>query len=169
MSLIKNLFDKVIQIQTKIIEKMDNKIQLDSEGKLPDNIAVSYSKQKTIGYSSAATQLVFKNDISIYKTLVNSNKTFTFNFNQLDSTENSYVFELWLYLENDSSSITFPSNLTWLNDQIPDMSQANNLYCIVIRVLPNYFIYDAQNKSGTSISSPLIIGNLAYKHAITLA
>lgn len=163
MSLIKNLFDKVIQIQTKIIEKLDSKVQLDSNGQLPTAVAVSYSKQKT---SSADTQFVFKNDISIYKTLVNSNKTFTFNFNQLDRNENSYVFELWIYLENDTSSITFPSELTWLNDQVPDMSQANNLYCIVIRVLPSYFI---QNNNETGIISPTVIGNLAYKHAIELS
>lgn len=157
MSLIKNLFDKVIQIQTKIIERLDSKIQLDSNGNVPDSIAIAYSKQKHNDATSST--IMFKNDISIYNLDIKSSTSLVFDCSQLNLQNQSYVFQLWISMSG-SYSITFPSNISWLNDQMPDISNTGTLYCVVVRVLPAKF--------GSTSTSPKMIGNLAYSHSTSL-
>ena len=102
--------------------------------------------------------ITFKKDISIYKIEVNEATTFTFDFSQLDEN-NCYTFELWISMLTPVS-LTFPSDVAWLNDEAPDMS-AVSTYCIVVRKLPSTM--------GTStITSPKALLNLAYQYALTL-
>ena len=102
--------------------------------------------------------ITFKKDISIYKIEVNEVTTFTFDFSQLDEN-NCYTFELWISMLTPVS-LTFPSDVAWLNDEAPDMS-AVSTYCIVVRKLPSTM--------GTStITSPKALLNLAYQYTLTL-
>lgn len=158
MSLIKDLFDKVIQIQIKTLQKLQNKVQIDSSGNLPFQAATSYCKQKVQQVSG--TSIGFKNDISIYTIDITENTELSFNYSSLDRENNSFTFQLWINMDS-IYSITFPSSVSWLNDEAPDMSQPG-LYCIAFRILPITFT------DTRTISSPVIIGNLNYYHAITL-
>ena len=102
--------------------------------------------------------ITFKKDISIYKIEVANATTFTFNFSQLDEN-NCYTFELWVSMSTPVT-LTFPSDVAWLNNEVPDMSETST-YCIVVRKLPATM--------GTStITSPKALLNLAYQYALTL-
>ena len=125
----------------------DNKYALKTE--------INNPEQKTEVTTNAIT---FKKDISIYKIEISRSTTFTFNFSQLDEN-NCYTFELWVSMSTPIT-LTFPSNVAWLNDEVPDMSEAST-YCIVVRKLPATM--------GTStITSPKALLNLAYQYALTL-
>lgn len=107
---------------------------------------------------ATAENVVFKKDISIYKIEVANATTFTFDFSQLDEN-NCYTFELWVSMSTPVT-LTFPSDVAWLNDEVPDMSESST-YCIVVRKLPATM--------GTStITSPKALLNLAYQYALTL-
>ena len=102
--------------------------------------------------------ITFKKNISIYKIEVNEATTFTFDFSQLDEN-NCYTFELWISMLTPVS-LTFPSDVAWLDDEAPDMSMVST-YCIVVRKLPSTM--------GTStITSPKALLNLAYQYTLTL-
>lgn len=102
--------------------------------------------------------ITFKKDISIYKIEISQATTFTFDFSQLDEN-NYYTFELWVSMSTPVT-LTFPSDVAWLNDEVPDMSEAST-YCIVVRKLPSTM--------GTSaITSPKALLNLAYQYPLVL-
>lgn len=102
--------------------------------------------------------IIFKKDTSIYKIEVANATTFTFDFSQLDEN-NCYTFELWVSMSTPVT-LTFPSDVAWLNDEVPDMSEAST-YCIVVRKLPSTM--------GTStITSPKALLNLAYQYPLVL-
>lgn len=107
---------------------------------------------------ATAENIVFKKDISIYKIELTTATTFTFDWSQLDS-EICYTFELWVSMSTPVT-LTFPSDVAWLNDEVPDMSEAST-YCIVVRKLPSTM--------GTStITSPKALLNLAYQYSLVL-
>ena len=107
---------------------------------------------------ATANAIIFKKDISIYKIEVANATTFTFDFSQLDEN-NCYTFELWVSMSTPVA-LTFPSDVAWLNDEVPDMSETST-YCIVIRKLPAAM--------GTSaITSPKALLNLAYQYPLVL-
>lgn len=119
-----------------------------------DTIQIGPS-MKTEATTNAIT---FKKDISIYKIEVANATTFTFDFSQLDEN-NCYTFELWVSMSTPVT-LTFPSDVAWLNDEVPDMSEAST-YCIVVRKLPSTM--------GTSaINSPKALLNLAYQYPLVL-
>ena len=119
-----------------------------------DTIQVGPS-MKTEATTNAIT---FKKDISIYKIEVANATTFTFDFSQLDEN-NCYTFELWVSMSTPVT-LTFPSDVAWLNDEVPDMSEAST-YCIVVRKLPS-------TMATSTITSPKALLNLAYQYALTL-
>ena len=102
--------------------------------------------------------IVFKKDISVYKIEVTAATTFTFDFSEL-SEDACYTFELWVQM-NTPSTLTFPSNVQWLDNTAPDMSESS-MYCIVIRKMPNTMVT-------STITSPIAIMNLAYKYTFTM-
>ena len=102
--------------------------------------------------------IIFKKDVSIYKIEVANATTFTCDFSQLDEN-NCYTFELWVSMSTPVT-LTFPSDVAWLNDEVPDMSETST-YCIVVRKLPATM--------GTStITSPKALLNLAYQYPVVL-
>lgn len=107
---------------------------------------------------ATAENIVFKKDISIYKIELTTATTFTFDWSQLDS-EICYTFELWVSMSTPVT-LTFPSDVAWLNDEVPDMSEAST-YCIVVRKLPS-------TMGASTITSPKALLNLAYQYALTL-
>ena len=119
-----------------------------------DTIQVGPS-MKTEATTNAIT---FKKDISIYKIEVANATTFTFDWSQLDS-EVCYTFELWVSMSTPVT-LTFPSDVAWLNDEVPDMSEAST-YCIVIRKLP-------ATMATSTITSPKALLNLAYQYPLVL-
>ena len=119
-----------------------------------DTIQVGPS-MKTEATTNAIT---FKKDISIYKIEVANATTFTFDWSQLDS-EICYTFELWVSMSTPVA-LTFPSDVAWLNDEVPDMSEAST-YCIVIRKMPAAM-------ATSTITSPKALLNLAYQYPLVL-
>lgn len=107
---------------------------------------------------ATAENIVFKKDVSIYKIEVANATTFTFDFSQLDEN-NCYTFELWVSMSTPVT-LTFPSDVAWLNDEVPDMSEAST-YCIVVRKLPAAMATSA-------ITSPKALLNLAYQYPLVL-
>ena len=112
-------------------------------------------EMKTIAITK---DIVFKKDISVYKIEVAAATTFTFDFSEL-SEDACYTFELWVQM-NTPSTLTFPSNVQWLDNTAPDMSESS-MYCIVIRKMPNTMVT-------STITSPIAIMNLAYKYTFTM-
>ena len=119
-----------------------------------DTIQVGPS-MKTEATTNAIT---FKKDISIYKIEVANATTFTFDFSQLDEN-NCYTFELWVSMSTPVT-LTFPSDVAWLNDEVPDMSETST-YCIVIRKMPAAM-------ATSTITSPKALLNLAYQYPLVL-
>ena len=144
-SFITNSVSNLTNYYTKT--ESDNKYALKTE--------INNPEQKT---EVTTRSIVFKKNISIYKIEVSNSTTFTFNFNQLDNN-NCYTFELWVSMSTPVT-LTFPSNVAWLNDEVPDMSEIST-YCIVVRKLPSTM--------GTStITSPKALLNLAYQYQLVL-
>ena len=108
--------------------------------------------------SAVTKDIVFKKDISIYKIEVANATTFTFDFSQLDEN-NCYTFELWVSMSTPVT-LTFPSDVAWLNDEVPDMSEIST-YCIVVRKLPAAM-------ATSTITSPKALLNLAYQYPLVL-
>lgn len=102
--------------------------------------------------------IIFKKDVSIYKIEVANATTFTFDFSQLDEN-NCYTFELWVSMSTPVA-LTFPSDVAWLNDEVPDMSETST-YCIVIRKMP-------ATMATSTITSPKALLNLAYQYPLVL-
>lgn len=103
--------------------------------------------------------IVFKKDVSVYKIELSAATTFTFDVSNLDEA-NCYTFELWVQMST-AQTLTFPSNSAWLDGTTPDMSEAG-MYCFVIRKMPATMVT-------STITSPQILMNLAYKYSFTLA
>lgn len=112
-------------------------------------------EMKTIAVTK---DIVFKKDISVYKIEVANATTFTFDFSQLDEN-NCYTFELWVSMSTPVT-LTFPSDVAWLNNEVPDMSEAST-YCIVVRKLPAAM-------ATSTITSPKALLNLAYQYPLVL-
>lgn len=112
-------------------------------------------EMKTIAITK---DIVFKKDISVYKIEVANATTFTFDFSQLDEN-NCYTFKLWVSMSTPVT-LTFPSDAAWLNDEVPDMSEAST-YCIVVRKLPAAM-------ATSTITSPKSLLNLAYQYPLVL-
>ena len=108
--------------------------------------------------AAVTKDIVFKKDISVYKIELSVATTFTFDFSEL-SEDACYTFELWVQM-NTPATLTFPSNVQWLDNIAPDMSESS-MYCIVIRKMPNTMVT-------STITSPTAIMNLAYKYAFTM-
>lgn len=139
----------------KLFIKSKNQIYTIQSSLIALKTEINNPEQKTEVTTNAIT---FKKDISIYKIEINEATTFTFDFSQLDEN-NCYTFELWVSMSTPVT-LTFPSDVAWLNDEVPDMSEAST-YCIVVRKLPSTM--------GTStITSPKALLNLAYQYALTL-
>ena len=102
--------------------------------------------------------IVFKKDISVYKIELSVATTFTFDFSEL-SEDACYTFELWVSMSTPVT-LTFPSDAAWLNDEVPDMSEAST-YCIVVRKLPAAM-------ATSTITSPKSLLNLAYQYPLVL-
>ena len=112
-------------------------------------------EMKTIAITK---DIVFKKDIAVYKIEVAAATTFTFDFSHLDEN-NCYTFELWVSMSTPVT-LTFPSDVAWLNDEVPDMSEAST-YCIVVRKLPAAM-------ATSTITSPKALLNLAYQYPLVL-
>ena len=110
---------------------------------------VAYAMQPA---ETTTKDIVFKDNVSIYNIDISSATTFTFDFSQL-SSDACYTFELWVKMST-VSTLTFPSNVAWLDGSAPDMSESST-YCIVIRKFPETFV-----TSGNAVA----IMNLAYKY-----
>ena len=151
-SMVNDLFLKVIEIQQKTLEKIDT--NADSA-----QTAIAFCAQAA--EQPSGTTIAFKNDKSIYKIIVSGQTTYTLDTSELNVEQSSYVFEVWVYM-NTAYSITF-NGVTWLEE--PDLTLVDSsptLFCLTFRTVPTKF-------GSITISSPSIIGNLAYKHAVTLA
>ena len=111
--------------------------------------SIAYAMQPV---ETTTKDIVFKDNISIYNIDISSATTFTFDFNQL-SSDACYTFELWVKMST-VSTLTFPSNVAWLDGSAPDMSEQST-YCIVVRKFPESFV-----TSGNAVA----IINLAYKY-----
>lgn len=103
--------------------------------------------------------IVFKKDVSVYKIELSAATTFTFDVSNLDEA-NCYTFELWVQMST-AQTLTFPSSSAWLDGTTPDISEAG-MYCFVIRKMPATMVT-------STITSPQILMNLAYKYSFTLA
>lgn len=112
-------------------------------------------EMKTIAITK---DIVFKKDISVYKIELSVATTFTFDFSEL-SEDACYTFELWVSMSTPVT-LTFPSDAAWLNDEVPDMSEAST-YCIVVRKLPAAM-------ATSTITSPKSLLNLAYQYPLVL-
>ena len=132
-----------------------------STGKIPPDLYEAGGSSSTgpaMKNEATAENNKKKKDISIYKIELTTATTFTFDWSQLDS-EICYTFELWVSMSTPVT-LTFPSDVAWLNNEVPDMSEVST-YCIVVRKLPATM--------GTStITSPKALLNLAYQYALTL-
>lgn len=151
-SMVNDLFLKVIEIQQKTLEKIDTKADA-------EQTAIAFCAQTA--EQPTGTTVTFKNDKSIYKIVVSAQTTYTLDTSELSLEQSSYVFEIWVYMAN-AYSITF-SGVTWLEQ--PDLTlvdQSPTLFCLTFRTVPTKF-------GSVTISSPSIIGNLAYKHAVTVS
>lgn len=151
-SLVNDLFLKVIEIQQKTLEKIDAKGDA-------EQTAIAFCAQ--IAEQPTGDTITFKNDKSIYKVVVSANTTYRLNTSKLNLEQASYVFEVWVYMAN-AHSLTF-EGVTWLEQ--PDLAlvdQSPTLFCLTFRTVPTKF-------GSVTISSPTIIGNLAYKHAVTVS
>ena len=151
--------DQWKDIALEVVENLDNPNQTT----VPTTQAVKdYVDTIQVGPSmkteATTNAIIFKKDISIYKIEVANVTTFTFDFSQLDEN-NCYTFELWVSMSTPVA-LTFPSDVAWLNDEVPDMSETST-YCIVVRKLPATM--------GTStITSPKALLNLAYQYPVVL-
>lgn len=133
-------------------------VRLDENGKINATLVTDTFNNPEQKTEVTANSIAFKKNISIYKIEVANATTFTFDFSQLDEN-NCYTFELWVSMSTPVT-LTFPSNVAWLNDEVPDMSEAST-YCIVVRKLPAAM--------GTSaITSPKALLNLAYQYPLVL-
>lgn len=133
-------------------------VRLDENGKINATLVTDTFNNPEQKTEVTANSIAFKKNISIYKIEVANATTFTFDFSQLDEN-NCYTFELWVSMPTPVT-LTFPSDVAWLNDEVPDMSEAST-YCIVVRKLPSTM--------GTStITSPKALLNLAYQYQLVL-
>ena len=133
-------------------------VRLDENGKISATLVTDTFNNPEQKTEVTTNSIAFKKNISIYKIEVANATTFTFDFSQLDEN-NCYTFELWVSMSTPVT-LTFPSNVAWLNDEVPDMSEAST-YCIVVRKLPSTM--------GTStITSPKALLNLAYQYPLVL-
>lgn len=149
-----------LNISWEVIKEIN---ELASDNNIPTSKAVKdYVDAIQVGPSMktevTTNAIIFKKDTSIYKIEVANATTFTFDFSQLDEN-NCYTFELWVSMSTPVT-LTFPSDVAWLNDEVPDMSETST-YCIVVRKLPAAMATSA-------ITSPKALLNLAYQYALTL-
>ena len=87
--------------------------------------------------TSSNSNIVLQDDISVYVVTSNisSGTTFTFNSSNLTYLSNSvfYTFELKFNMTS-LTTITFPGNVVWQEDEVPDISEIGN-YLFVFRTI----------------------------------
>ncbi len=115
-----------------------------------DSKVIPYTKQQV---ATTGANIIFNENVSIYTYTVSSATTFTFALDALQSAA-CYTFELWLNMKT-VSTLSFPSNIAWLDGSAPIMDEATT-YCIVVRKLPSSLVTNGKN----------ILLNLAYKASL---
>ena len=70
------------------------------------------------------TDVILKDETTIYQKTVSQNTTFTFNLNSLSKKNQVITFELFLSLSAANLTLKFPSTVSWLGSTVPSTTTA---------------------------------------------
>ncbi len=80
--------------------------------------------------------IVLEDDTAIYKYSISGATTISFDFSNLSSmTGKAVTFELNLTMPSTAYAVTFPNNVSWLNNEVPSMSTPGKTYMFIFRTL----------------------------------
>ncbi len=72
----------------------------------------------------SGTDVILKDETTIYQKTVSQNTTFTFNLNSLSKKNQVITFELFLSLSAANLTLKFPSTVSWLGSTVPSTTTA---------------------------------------------
>lgn len=84
---------------------------------------------------TASNDIVLQDNVTIYKYNLTGNVTFSFNVTQLTNiaiSDKIITFELYLPTFTAASTITWPTTLKWIGDEVPTI-EINNNYLLAFR------------------------------------
>lgn len=96
-----------------------------SKGKLSEKQDILYQTK-----AQFVDEIILSNTSNLYSIEPTQNTSITFNTSNIDLTK-IVTFELRVSLSS-ARTLTFPTNIKWLDDSAPDMSEAG-LYYLVFR------------------------------------
>lgn len=99
------------------------------------NISVRVQSVYQTLQALTGTSVDLQDEAVIYSKTISSATILTFNTSNLTKTDQVITFELFITLSS-VVTITFPTSVTWLNDETPDLSSANK-YLFAFRSFDN--------------------------------